>query len=71
SANIAERIMDLLVDWLPFTHPVLRALMDPEDRDSRRNSQQADRAWFAVARTLRARLGPSPPGTTFGDDDDL
>ena len=68
SAKIAERIMDLLVEWLPVTHPVLLALADPESRSWRGTGHAADRGWSQVAESLRAR--PGPPGTTFGDDDE-
>jgi hypothetical protein len=67
-AKIAERIIDLLVDVLPVTNPVLRALADPESRSWRGTEHPTDRAWARLAESLRARLGP--PGTTFGDDDD-
>jgi hypothetical protein len=81
SAKIAERVMDLLVEWLPTTDPVLRALTDPESRSPGETVQATDRAWAQLARSLRTRLAPSgplfneddesgPPGTTFGDDDD-
>ena len=68
SAKIAERIMDLLVDVLPVTSPVLRALADPESRSWRGTEQPADRAWAPLAKSLRARV--APPGTSFGDDND-
>lgn len=68
SAKIAERVMDLLVDALPVTHPVLRALANPESRSRRGAGQATDRGWARLAESLRARVGP--PGTTFGDDDD-
>lgn len=68
SAKIAERIMDLLVDALPVTHPVLRALADPESRSWPGTGQATDRAWARLAKLLRARVGP--PGTSFGDDRD-
>jgi hypothetical protein len=68
SAKIAERVMDLLVEWLPVTHPVLRALADPESRSWQGTGTETDRAWAQVAESLRAHLGP--PGTPFGDDDD-
>jgi hypothetical protein len=68
SAKTAERIMDLLVEWLPVTHSVLVALRDPESRSWSGTRQATDRPWVRLAESLRARLGP--PGTTFGDDDD-
>jgi hypothetical protein len=68
SAKIAERIMDLLVDVLPVTSPVLRALADPESRSWRGTGQPTDRAWARLAESLRARA--RPPGPSFGDDGD-
>lgn len=68
SAKIAERIMDLLVDVLPVTSPVLRALADPESRSWRGTGHPSDLTWARLAKSLRARVGP--PGPSFGDDDD-
>src|ERR1039457_1155372 len=70
SADIAERIMDVLMEALPVSHPVLSALMSSEDRfrspsgpasegplrDPARPA--ADRERVRVAAPPRARPGP-------------
>jgi hypothetical protein len=68
SARAAERVMDLLVEWLPVNHPVLLALAESESRSPEGTGPATDRAWTRLAEILRAKAGP--PGTTFGDDDD-
>jgi hypothetical protein len=63
SSEISEAIMNLLLEGLPVTHPVLGALMISEDRFRRQDSPAADSAWFQLAGPLRLRLGaPEPPG---------
>jgi hypothetical protein len=70
SSDTAEDIMDLLTQGLPVNHPVLRALMSPENRSSGNRGRVADSAWSRLAESLRARLENGPPGTSFADDDD-
>jgi hypothetical protein len=75
SANIAERIMDLLTEELPLSHPVLQALMAMRERFRGTAGPAADREWFQLAEALQVRLKPpassaGPPGTSFGDQDD-
>jgi hypothetical protein len=63
SSEISEAIMNLLLEGLPVTHPVLSALMISEDRFRGRDSLAADSAWLQLAGPLRLRLGASePPG---------
>ena len=57
SSEISEAIMDLLLERLPVTHPVLGALMISEDRFRGRDSQAADGAWLKLTGPLRLRLG--------------
>ncbi len=78
SADIAERIMDVLMEALPVSHPVLSALMSSEDRFRSPSgpasegplrdpaSLAADREWFRLAAPLRARLDPTEPPTGPG-----
>jgi hypothetical protein len=61
SSEIAEAIMDLLLDGLPVTHPVVSALMISEDRFRRQDSLAADSAWLQLAGPLRLRLGAAEP----------
>jgi hypothetical protein len=67
SANIAERVMDLLIEELPLDHPVLRALAATQERF---RSPAADRAWFQLADALRERLEGTWPGTPVEDHSD-
>jgi hypothetical protein len=81
SSNLAEAIMDLLVQELPVTHPVVTALLDEDRLDRGLPGAAADRAWSRLAGPLRERLEPplpppprafrGPPGTSFGDEDDV
>jgi len=78
SADIAERIMDVLMEALPVSHPVLSALMSSEDRFRSPSgpasegplrdpaSLAADREWFWLTAPLRARLDPTEPPTGPG-----
>ena len=62
SSNIAEDIMDLLVEGLPVAHPVLQALAGPQDRFEDLSSPAADSAWLQLATLLLRRLkAPAPP----------
>jgi hypothetical protein len=65
SSEISEAIMNLLLDALPVTHPVLSALMISEDRFRGQDSLAADSAWLQLAGPLRLRLGAveSPGGS--------
>ena len=65
SSEISEAIMNLLLEGLPVTHPVLSALMISEDRFRRRDSLASDSAWLQLAGPLRLRLGAaaSPGGS--------
>jgi hypothetical protein len=63
SSEISEAIMNLLLEGLPVTHPVLSALMISEDRFRRPDTPAADSAWLQLAGPLRLRLGaPESPG---------
>ena len=59
--------MNLLLEGLPVTHPVLSALMISEARFRRRDSLAADSAWLQLAGPLRLRLGAaaSPGGSAL------
>jgi hypothetical protein len=75
SSDLAEAIMDLLVQDLPVTHPVVTALLD-EDRLHRGRPGAADYAWSQLAGPLRERLEPPPsafrgPSATMLDDEDF
>jgi hypothetical protein len=62
SMDIAKRITDLLFEWLPVDHPVLRALRESTDRFRGPASRAADmRTWFRLAEALGARLGDPAP----------
>jgi hypothetical protein len=56
SSDIAESIMTLLVEVLPVTHPVLGALMLPEERFRGQVPVVTDPAWPDLAASLRLRL---------------
>lgn len=56
SSEISEAIMNLLLEALPVTHPVLSALMISEDRFRGQDSLAADSAWLQLAGPLRLRL---------------
>lgn len=69
SSETAEAIMNLLLDALPVTHPVLSALMISEDRFRGRYSPAADSAWLRLAGPLRLRLEAvdSPGGSATAE----
>ena len=61
SADIAEHMMTLLLESLPVTHPVLRALVSPEDRLRDPRGLAGDQAWFRLAEPLKVRLEATKP----------
>lgn len=69
SSEISEAIMNLLLEGLPVTHPVLSALMISEDRFRRQDSLAADSAWLQLAGPLRLRLRAveSPAGSALAE----
>lgn len=69
SSEISEAIMNLLLDGLPVTHPVLSALMISEDRFRGQDSLAADSAWLQLAGPLRLRLEAveSPGGSATAE----
>ncbi len=68
SSEISEAIMNLLLEALPVTHPVLSALMISEDRFRRQDSLAADSAWLQLAGPLRLRLGAAEsPGSAAAE----
>jgi hypothetical protein len=70
SSDLAERIMALLMEALPVSHPVLSALMTPVDRFQDVGSVAADRAWFQLAGPLQARLAAMAPAGPVTSDSD-
>jgi hypothetical protein len=68
SGDIAEDIMQLLMEALPVSHPVLTALMSSTDRFRDQAALDADRAWFRLADPLRIRLDAMTPAVLVSGD---
>lgn len=67
SSNLAEAIVDVLVEELPVTHPVVTALLDEDRLDKGLPGAAADRAWSRLAGLLRERLEAAGPEARRGE----